>query len=90
MRRPNTPILSGPDASRNNYPWVPLVSSNLRAACYWRDLSGDWSLDIRFKGGRIYRYFGVPESVFHALLVAPSKGKYHAKAIKWSYFYDEL
>lgn len=83
-------MINGPDARRNFAVWVPLVSSNLRAACFFRDHQGAYALDIRFRSGRIYRYHGVPEAVYRALLAAPSKGVYHDRNIKWSYPFTPL
>ena len=53
---------------------VPVESSNLKAAGWTEDFEG--GLEIEFLSGSLYLYEGVPESVYDALLAAPSKGKY--------------
>ena len=73
--------------------WIPVESSNLKKVRYDAETE---ILAITFdpephKGPpRTYGYSGVPMRVFLDLLDAPSKGKYHAKHIKWSYAYAEL
>lgn len=72
--------------------WVPVNSSNLSAV--WYDPESE-ILKIEFNpeggsGTRFYGYSGVPMRVFLDLLNAPSKGKYHAKHIKWNYPYTQL
>jgi hypothetical protein len=42
-------------------------------------------LEVEFHGGRIYRYFGVPENVFNNLLRASSKGTFLNNFIKNRY-----
>ena len=76
--------------------WIPVSSSNLEAV--WYDPEAQ-ILKIRFnpidsqgqRGGvRSYGYSGVPMAVFLGLLDSGSKGKYHAKHIKFSYPYTQL
>lgn len=72
--------------------WVPVQSSNLEAV--WYDAEGGM-LKVKFlaKGkqpSRTYGYSGVPMQVYLDLLDAPSKGKYHAKHIKFNYPYMPL
>ena len=77
--------------------WIPVQSSNLRKV--WYDAEEE-ILKIEFDpenayGHRVgiprtYAYSGVPMRVFVDLLDAPSKGKYHAKHIKWQYVYVEI
>lgn len=76
--------------------WVHVESSNLEAI--WYDPENE-ILRIRFnpedshgqrQGVRSYAYSMVPMRVFLDLLNAPSKGKYHAKHIKWNYPYTQL
>lgn len=47
-------------------------------------------LDIRFTSERVYRYEGVPEFVYRALMRADSKGRYCNDMIRDGYDYDEL
>lgn len=76
--------------------WIPVTSSNLEAV--WYDPEEE-ILKIRFNpidahgqrsGVRSYAYSMVPASVFLGLLDAGSKGRYHAKHIKFSYPYVQL
>ncbi len=39
-------------------------------------------LQLEFRSHAVYRYFGVPESVYEALVAAPSKGRYFNGAIR--------
>jgi hypothetical protein len=72
--------------------WELVDSSNLRAV-RWSDNGSIHvahnTLDIMFHDGRTYTYFGVPETVYRALLAAPSKGKYHHQFIKYGYSYKQ-
>jgi hypothetical protein len=43
------------------------------------------TLDLWYRGGDRYRYFGVPEAVFEALLGAASAGEYVNREIKPHY-----
>jgi lysyl-tRNA synthetase class 2 len=43
------------------------------------------TLDLWYKGGDRYRYFGVPEAVFDTLLAAPSAGEFVNREIKPAY-----
>ena len=63
--------------------FVPVSSSNLSAVSY-----ADGVHAIRFKSGGVYRYFGVPETVYRDLLAAPSKGRYFARYIKNIYPFE--
>ena len=60
----------------------PVVSSNLWSVGYDREAL---VLEIEFQGGRVYRYFGVPESVYAGLMGAGSKGTYFSTFIKDRY-----
>jgi hypothetical protein len=64
---------------------IPVDSSNLSSVGY-----DNGNLYISFHSGSTYRYFNVPESVYHELLSASSKGKYHAAYIKNSYRYQRI
>jgi hypothetical protein len=50
-----------------------MKSTSLRAAGY-QELSA--LLELEFRTGAIYHYFGVPPLTFHELLQAESKGGY--------------
>ncbi len=39
-------------------------------------------LQLEFRSHAVYRYLGVPGSVFEALVAAPSKGRYFNEAIR--------
>jgi hypothetical protein len=49
---------------------VVLDSSVLQRASY----ASDETLELEFRTGAVYRYFGVPCAVFENLILAPSKG----------------
>ena len=70
--------------------WIEVSSSNLHYVRYSLETK---TLQIIFEPGdsapREYTYSGVPVDVFLELLKAPSKGKYHARHIKWVYPYVE-
>ena len=60
-------------------------SANLKSVGYE---SG--SLEVEFHSGGIYQYYGVPESVYAALMNASSNGSYLASAIKGHYQYRKI
>ena len=45
-------------------------------------------LQLEFRSGAIYRYFGIPAPLYEALLAAPSKGKYFNRAIRGKFAYS--
>ena len=47
-------------------------------------------LQLEFRSRAIYRYFGVPATVYEALLAAPSKGKYFNRAIRGSFPFSRV
>ena len=61
---------------------IPVRSSNLRSVGY-----DGWSrlLEIEFHGGRVYRYSGVPGSIYTGLMRAPSLGHFFAETIRDHY-----
>jgi hypothetical protein len=61
---------------------VPVTSSAMEAVGYDPQTR---LMKIRFSGGRIYDFCGVPEHVYHGLLNAPSKGVYYNDHIKDRY-----
>jgi hypothetical protein len=70
--------------------WTSLSSSNLRSCRWYENAERESILEIEFHNGSVYRYHDVPESVFDALLAAPSKGKYHAANVKFRFKYRRL
>ena len=61
--------------------WVPVRrSSNVREV---RHNAG--ALEVKFKGGSVYRYERVPPEVFSALLAAESVGSYLNQVVKGTY-----
>lgn len=63
----------------------PVTSSNLHSVGF-----ENGTLYIRFKTGRLYAYFGVPEHIYFALMNASSKGSFFARYIKNNYRYRKL
>lgn len=57
-------------------------SSNILSVGYDSDTR---TLEIEFKGGGIYQYYGVPQNVYSSFLNAPSLGKYFHDFIKEVY-----
>ena len=47
-------------------------------------------LEIEFNGGRVYRYFDVPQSLYAGLMTSPSLGEFFATAIRDAGFEFEL
>lgn len=48
------------------------------------------ALDVQFVGGRVYRYFDVPEAVAQAFARSGSKGRYFNRAIRDGYRFERL
>ncbi|MBI1979887.1 MAG: KTSC domain-containing protein [Elusimicrobia bacterium] len=64
---------------------VPVQSSNLASVGYDPTNS---TLEVEFRHGGIFQYFGVPQYVYDGLLSASSKGTYfdqHVKKAGYSY-----
>ena len=59
-----------------------LGSSLISRICY---VEADRMLKIRFRDGRLYCYFDVPEAEFEALRDAPSAGRHYNREIKGRY-----
>lgn len=59
--------------------WVPLHSTLLEAVVYQDEAS---VLELRFHGGAVYRYLGVPAIIYQELLGAESKGQYFNSRIR--------
>ncbi len=64
---------------------IPVSSSNLASVGYQ-----DGILEVAFKSGSVYQYTGVPESVYEALMSAPSHGKFFAAFIRNNYPYRQV
>jgi hypothetical protein len=64
-----------------------VTSSVIDAIGY--DEDGAWLL-VRFNNGRLYRYRGVPEAEFDALVQASSIGGYYNRHIRDAFPYEEL
>ena len=64
-----------------------VASSNLASVGY--DLRTR-VLEIAFKSGGIYQYSGVGEATYQALMSAPSKGGFFARAIKNAFPYRRV
>jgi lysyl-tRNA synthetase class 2 len=59
-----------------------LRSTHLATADYDPDRQ---TLDVKFRTGKVYRYFDVPAAVFDELLAAPSAGRYFNTKIRERY-----
>jgi hypothetical protein len=66
---------------------TPVASTNLRAIGY--DSDGQ-TLEVEFTNGSVYRYSGVPQDRYDALMSASSVGSYFNANIKNSYSYVKL
>ena len=47
-------------------------------------------LEVVFRAGGVYRYQGVPESVYHGLMAAPSHGIFFQRHIKAQYSFVKV
>lgn len=57
----------------------PIDSSLLQAAAHHAQSA---ILELAFRSGAVYCYFGVPSEIYHELLRAESKGKYFNSHIR--------
>jgi hypothetical protein len=48
------------------------------------------TLEIEFGTGDVYEYLDVPRTVFHALLAAPSKGRFFHAEIDGAYRFEQV
>ena len=64
---------------------IPVSSSDISSVGY-----ENGTLYIAFKSGGLFSYSNVPESVFHGLLNAPSKGRYFHAYINKCYAYTRI
>ncbi|MBD1834456.1 KTSC domain-containing protein [Cyanobacteria bacterium FACHB-472] len=58
---------------------IPVPSSNLASVGYG---SSNQILEVEFLNGSIYKYFGVPSSVYLGLMAASSHGSYFDQHVK--------
>ena len=65
----------------------PVKSSNINAIGYDPTSS---VLEIEFRTGGIYRYFGVPDTIYRALVTAPSIGAFFQKRIRDTYRCEQV
>ena len=61
-----------------------VVESTMLAALAYDYGRGILRLEFR-SSGAFYRYYGVPATVYEALLAAPSKGRYFNRVIRGSF-----
>ncbi len=66
---------------------LPVDSSNLHSVGYD---SSTMTLEIEFKSGGIYQYYGVPKEVYEQLLAASSLGKFFHANIRNVYRYGKI
>lgn len=62
--------------------WTPVASSNITAFRYDAQKQ---ELQVKFHGGRVYGYAGVPQNIVDEFASAESKGQYLNASIKHSY-----
>jgi hypothetical protein len=65
----------------------PVDSSNLRLVGHLEQAE---VLDIEFRDGGLYRYYGFPTSLHEEFLKAPSRGKFFHQRIKGKYPFKKL
>jgi hypothetical protein len=68
-------------------PRIYLNSTGLQAATY-QDQSA--LLELEFRSGAIYQYFGVPAQTYQELLLAESKGAYFHRHIRDRFPYAKI
>jgi hypothetical protein len=66
---------------------VELESSVIRSIAYDDDAQ---TCDVRFTSGRVYRYAGIPRSVFEWWSRTPEKGAFFNRKVRDAYPYREL
>ena len=64
---------------------IPVSSSNISSIGY-----ENGTLYVSFNHGGLYAYAGVPESIYHGLMSAPSHGRYLAAYVKGVYPYKRI
>jgi hypothetical protein len=66
---------------------VVVDSSLIESAGYSREHA---VLDVKFRRGTLYRFFVVPEAVFHDLLRAESKGAFFNRHVRGRFSFQRL
>lgn len=62
-------------------------STNIRSIGYDKE---EKVLEIEFlAGARVYQYFGVPEALYHKMMLAKSHGRFFADFIRNQFDYEE-
>jgi hypothetical protein len=67
--------------------FVSMSSSNVRGARYDAD---EQILEIKFRNGTVYWYYGVGEEVWDDFLNAPSKGRFVWEYLRDNYDYERI
>ncbi len=67
--------------------WVSVDSSVFASVAYRSDQR---QLFLRFRSGKVYRYFGFPPDQYDQLLAAESKGGYFAESVRGKFLYEEV
>lgn len=70
------------DVARSRIKREAVTSTNVASVGYSRHLR---ALEIEFTRGAIYRFFGVPVTVYRGLVAAESKGRFIAEKIRGKY-----
>ena len=65
----------------------PVSSSNIRAIGYDSESN---MLEIEFRSGGVYQYFGVPEPIYNELMHASSHGSYFHRYVKDRYRWAKI
>jgi KTSC domain len=66
---------------------TPVSSSSLASVGYAEETQ---TLEVEFKRGTVYQYFGVPRALHRALLDAPSVGQFFNANIRDVFPFDEI
>ena len=66
---------------------IAVTSSGIASAGYSAEGS---TLELEYRNGSVYQYFGVPKSVFDSLLAAVSKGTFVTERIRGHYPYRRV
>ena len=66
---------------------VDLNSTSLQAVTYQHPCA---VLELEFRSGAVYRYFGIPKQAFEELLRAESKGGYFNSCIRNRFAYAKV
>jgi hypothetical protein len=67
--------------------WVPVSSGLFEAVLYRADVQQFY---VRFRDGKVYRYFDCPKSVYKGFLTAESKGRYFSQHIRDHYRHEMI